>query len=176
MKNFLLIDRPAGRVNALISTIAIAVLLMAMCQPAQGQVRITGAFGLIDKPLLVGQLNVGYDANAFFAGADMIRQASNKGTWFGIKAGYSVNVYEETKIKVYSGIQYKAVGSNHSYDRHIENGQTHYLSTGLETNAVHIPVGLQLNKGPLFIDAGAMVGKETVFMLTIGITHLFSRN
>lgn len=158
------------------ATIILALVLWIGCEPVNGQVRITGAAGVITKPSLIGQFNVGYDARKIFASADVVRQAVKTGTWFGIKAGYIMSVNDQMNLRIYSGVQYKVVGNKHSYDRYVHNGQTEYLTKGLETNEINIPVGIQLTKGILFMDAGAMAGREITFMLTVGITHLFNSN
>jgi hypothetical protein len=156
--------------------ILLIVIICTSCVPAIGQVRITGAVGAVSKPSLVGQFNISYESSKFFAGTDVVRQAIKTGTWLGIKSGYIFQLGEETGLRIYSGIQYKIVGRKHSYDRYVHNGQTEYLTTGMETNQVNVPIGVQFTKGYLFIEGGAMVGKQTTVMLTIGITQLFSRN
>jgi hypothetical protein len=173
MNNPLTTDGRTGRILCVLSVIAITIFLT--CQPAKGQIRIAAAAGVIDKPMLVGQLNVGYESKSFFGSADLVRQAIKTGTWFGIKSGYIINVNDQTNLRIYSGLQYKVTGNKHSIDRYVHDGQTEVLSTGKEVNSIYVPIGIQVTRGALFIDAGAMAGKEVNFMITVGINHLFNK-
>lgn len=167
-------NRTARQAAYIIAAMIFCFLFFSRCQKAIGQVRITGAFGVSGSPAIVSQLNIGYEFKGWNIQTDIMADGVNAGVYHGIKGGYIIRVNDNTQLQPYTGIMRKSVGNNNSQDRYIKDGNTTVLFNNLPVNTWNVPVGMQIVRQHLFIDAGAMAGKQITFFITIGVTHLFS--
>lgn len=172
MKN-LTENRTIRQASYIIGITIITVLSLIECKKSYGQARITAAFGVTGKPAVAGQLNISYQFKGWNLQTEVMAEGIKSGVYHGIKGGYIVKVSDDLQLQPYTGIMRKSVGNTHSQDRYLQNGHTTVLYDNLEVNSWNIPVGMQVIRQHLFIDAGAMAGKQITFFITVGITQLF---
>lgn len=113
----------------------LSILIIPALLPAQ--VRITAAAGLVATetgPKISGLLNAGYEYRNVSVMYDMRSALFQNAGYFGLHAGYSIEIEEDVYFKPYAGYWLRKTGKKAAQDRYVKDGQTTVLSTELPEN------------------------------------------
>lgn len=149
--------------------LSLSVLTSLLCH---SQVRISGAFGASSTPVLVAEAKVGYDFKKVSIQTGLMSYGFQQGVYHGITAGPILNS-NESKVIPFVGIYRFSIGRTSSVDRYVKAGDTTVLSSGLRTNGWAVPFGIQIIRQHFYVNSGYIIGDQSSFYLTLGVTHLF---